>query len=81
MLRPLPPFRVRPLRKATIRKASTTDEFRDLADGEPVSIKGLRRSLKLARPAPASRLRVLGRASQIPAHTAWRNHRHKSRET
>jgi hypothetical protein len=63
MLRPLPPFRVRPLKKAAVRKASASDEFRDLADGEPVSIKGLRRSLKLSRPAPASRLRVLGRGA------------------
>lgn len=60
MRRPLPPFRVRPLRPAIIRKSIDAELAKELADEHTVSIKGVRRPLKLARTAPAYRLRVLG---------------------
>jgi hypothetical protein len=67
MLRPLPPFRVRPLTKPVVRKAPGSVFVCELTDEEPViSIKGVRRPLKLARPLAASRLKVLGRGA--PGH-------------
>lgn len=67
MLRPLPPFRVRPLKKSSVRKSPAADLALDAADEVLVSIKALRRPLKLLRPAPESRLRVLGRSLPSPA--------------
>jgi hypothetical protein len=61
MMRPLPPFRLRPLRQASVPKASKSDFLEILDDAEPVSIKGTRRPIKFVRTAPATRLRVLGR--------------------
>lgn len=62
MLRPLPPFRVRPLKKVTIRKASPADPVCELTENALiVSIKGLRRPLKAGRQIAAARLKVLGR--------------------
>ena len=62
MSRPLPPFRLRPLRKASVRKTVTADQIRDTADDPPMTIKGTRVSLKLTRPASGARLKVLGRS-------------------
>jgi hypothetical protein len=62
MLRPHPPFRVRPLKKSSIRKSPSSDLVLECAEEMLVSIKGLRRPLKHLRSAPESRLRVLGRA-------------------
>lgn len=62
MLRPLPPFRLRPLKKAVVRKTVTADQISDAADDAPLSIKGTRVSLKLTRPATGARLKVLGRS-------------------
>jgi hypothetical protein len=61
MLRPLPPFRVRPLKKASVRKSPGADLALEAADEVLVSIKALRRPLKLVRAAPEQRLKVLGR--------------------
>jgi hypothetical protein len=62
MLRPLPPFRVRPLKKAAVRKALPAGILADLSDDDLlVSIKGFRRPLKHLRPAVAARLKVLSR--------------------
>jgi hypothetical protein len=67
MLRPLPPFRVRPLKKVSIRKSPGSDLVLECAEEMLVSIKALRRPLKHLRPAPESRLRVLGRSVPSPA--------------
>jgi hypothetical protein len=67
MLRPLPPFRVRPLKKASVRKSPGSDLALESADEVLVSIKALRRPLKLHRPAPEQRLKVLGRGIPSPA--------------
>jgi hypothetical protein len=61
MMRPLPPFRLRPLRQSSAPKVSKADFPEDVDDGEPVSIKGIRRPIRVVRAAPATRLRVLGR--------------------
>ena len=62
MLRPLPPFRLRPLKKAGIRKTVTAEQIRETAEDPPLSIKGARVALKLSRPAAGARLKVLGRS-------------------
>jgi hypothetical protein len=62
MLRPLPPFRLRPLKKASVRKTVTADQIREATEEPPLSIKGARVSLKLASPLPGTRLKVLGRS-------------------
>jgi hypothetical protein len=66
MLRPLPPFRVRPLKKTSIRKSPGFDLAYECEE-MLVSIKALRRPLKHLRPAPESRLKVLGRSVPSPA--------------
>jgi hypothetical protein len=66
MLRPLPPFRVRPLKKVSVRKSPGPDLALECAEEVLVSIKALRRPLKLLRPAAESRLKVLGRG--VPSH-------------
>jgi hypothetical protein len=64
MLRPLPPFRVRPLKKVSIRKAPASST--DFSDEEiEISIKGLRRPLRLTRPLAVARLKVLGRTAAL----------------
>ncbi len=62
MLRPLPPFRLRPLKKASVRKTVAVDQIRETTDDPPLSIKGARVALKLSRPAAGARLKVLGRS-------------------
>jgi hypothetical protein len=66
MLRPLPPFRVRPLKKASIRKSPSSDLVLECAEEMLVSIRALRRPLKHLRQASEQRLKVLGRAT--PSH-------------
>jgi hypothetical protein len=63
MLRPLPPFRVRPLKKPAIRKSHSSDSSFETIEGVQVSIRALRRPLKAVRPTPESRLKVLGRGA------------------
>jgi hypothetical protein len=66
MLRPLPPFRVRPLKKSSIRKSPGSDLVLECAEEMLVSIRALRRPLKHLRQASEQRLKVLGRAT--PSH-------------
>src|SRR5262245_11082042 len=52
MLRPLPPFRVRPLKKVTIRKSPGASTAALGSDEVIVSIKALRRPVKIVRHIP-----------------------------
>jgi hypothetical protein len=64
MLRPLPPFRMRPLRKQQTPKIIGLGlEKLDT----PISVKPARRPVKVQRLAPAGRLKVLGRTSEARA--------------
>jgi hypothetical protein len=67
MLRPLPPFRVRPLKKVSIRKSPVASTAAEGSDEVTVSIKALRRPVKTVRHIPDSRLKVLGRGAFSPA--------------
>lgn len=63
MQRPLPPFRVKPLRQESVRKTARAETIRALAESEPTTIKALRQPVRISRLATVSRLRVLGRAA------------------
>lgn len=67
MLRPLPPFRVRPLKKVSIRKSPVANVAAEGGDEVTVSIKALRRPVRTMRHSPDSRLKVLGRGASSPA--------------
>jgi len=58
VLRPLPPFRMRPVRRAAPRKAVSPAA----ADDRP-AIKAVRRTLKLAKLPGPPRLKVLSRGT------------------
>lgn len=64
MLRPLPPFRMRPLRKHQTPKIIGIGLEKLDA---PISVKPARRPVKVQRLTPAGRLKVLGRASEARA--------------
>lgn len=59
--RPLPPFRVRPLRETSTLKTFDFERIRDMAEAAPASIKAARKVLKMPKPESASHLKVFGR--------------------
>lgn len=61
MRRPLPPFRMRPVRKAAKRKVSLIARLEEAT----VSVRGERRPIKIARPATSPALKVL--ATRTPS--------------
>ena len=63
MQRPLPPYRVKPLRTLVVRRTFDTAIIHDLATDEPISIRPARNTLKIAKPGTAGRLKVLGRTA------------------
>ncbi|MFA5951072.1 MAG: hypothetical protein WC807_12395 [Hyphomicrobium sp.] len=63
MVRPLPPFRMRPLRKPVRAKITPIERFVE----EIVTMKPARRSMRTMRLAPAGSLRVLVRQAEISA--------------
>jgi hypothetical protein len=64
MLRPLPPFRVRPLHTAVVRKSVSPVTIEDIGDEMEHSVKAVRRPLRIIKTAPMIRLRVLRDAIQ-----------------
>jgi hypothetical protein len=61
MHRPLPPFRVKPLRTVVVRKTVNAERIREIAaelqnDSAPAASP-----LRVAKPGDSSRLKVLGR--------------------
>jgi hypothetical protein len=64
MMRPLPPFRARPLRTARLRKTYHPALTADYDEPTPITIKTARRPLKAVRNTP--RLRVIGRTDDGP---------------
>lgn len=63
MQRPLPPFRVKPLRSVLVRRVIDIGTIRDMAFEEPMNIKPARQTLKTSKPDPSARLKVLGRTA------------------
>ena len=61
LLRPLPPFRAKPLRKPHTRKAPGSDSRKEGAT--EISVKARRHPIKIARPLGSPALKVLGRAA------------------
>ncbi len=64
MIRPLPPFTVRPLKQRKLRKTLQTGAILTLARDLPASaVKAERRPMKAEAGRAAPRLKVLGRES------------------
>ncbi|MGQ0671823.1 MAG: hypothetical protein ACT4N2_02920 [Hyphomicrobium sp.] len=61
-MRPLPPFRVKPVRTLAVRRTLTAESIRELAGQEPTGIKPARATLSLSTPARRATLRILGGA-------------------
>ena len=61
MQRPLPPFRVKPLRSVVVRKTIDAERIREIAAGMPDGPVSAAGPLRVAKPGDASRLKVLGR--------------------
>ena len=66
MQRPLPPFRVKPMRSDYVRKSVSAEAIREFAQNEPVTIKSARLPLRILKPAAGQRLRVIGRPANDP---------------
>lgn len=60
-MRPLPPFKLKPVRFQSVRRQVTADTIRDLAGQEPEGIRPARAAMRLASPLRRSTLKVLGR--------------------
>ena len=60
-MRPLPPFKVKPLRTLTVRRTVSADTIRELAEQEPACIKPARAMMRIAKPARKGTLKILGR--------------------
>jgi hypothetical protein len=61
-MRPLPPFKVKPLRTITVRRIVSADSIRELAEQEQ-SIKPARAALCITKPPRKAALKILSRAS------------------
>ena len=61
-MRPLPPFKVKPVRTLTVRRVISAETIRDLAGHEPTGIKPARGAMRIQPPLRKSSLKVLGRA-------------------
>ena len=61
-MRPLPPFKVKPMRTVIVRRTVSADIIRELAEQDPTTIKPARAMMRIAKPARKATLKILGRA-------------------
>ncbi len=66
-MRPLPPFKIKPLRTVTVRRTISADVIREIAEQSPASIKPARAMMRISQPTRKGSLKILGRASNDPA--------------
>lgn len=60
-MRPLPPFKVKPLKTVTVRRIMSADAIRDLIEPVPTCIRPARATMRLTKPMRKATLRILGR--------------------
>lgn len=63
MLRPLPPFRVKPLRRVVVRKTIGAERIREIASEMLIDPSQTANPLRVGKPGDVSRLKVLGRST------------------
>lgn len=61
-MRPLPPFKFKPVRFQSVRRQVTAETIYELAGQEPEGIRPARGTMRLPSPLRRSTLKVLGRA-------------------
>jgi len=53
-VRPLAAFRLRPVHKTTVRRSTGIEDIALLIEGEPLSVRAMKRPLKVLRTDPAA---------------------------
>lgn len=60
-MRPLPPFKAKPMKAVTVRRILSADVIRDLVETEPTCIRPARATMRMTKPMRKATLRILGR--------------------
>jgi hypothetical protein len=61
-MRPLPPFKLKPIRVNQVRRVVSAETIQELAGELPDSVKPARATLRIQQPIRKAALKVLGRA-------------------
>jgi hypothetical protein len=61
-MRPLPPFKLKPIRVNHVRRVVSAETIQELAGELPDSVKPARAALRIQQPIRKAALKVLGRA-------------------
>lgn len=66
-MRPLPPFKVKPVRVSTVRRVVSAETIQELAGVLPDGVKSARIAMRIQQPIRKAALKVLGRADNDQA--------------